>query len=156
MHLNQHCTMSENMDLDEGESILALEEKFSGRRSKLSQDVFELELLKSSSSASSSSSRITELCASILDELKRSSMGPLYEFYTSSPSALLGSPDSILLSELKAKNTAELKKLDAEIVTAREGPHGGDVEAAEAMTKRANFLSQIGDSVSTILEMFYL
>jgi hypothetical protein len=150
--------MSENMDLDEGESILALEEKFSGRRSKLSQDVFELELLKSSSSASSSSSssRITELCASILNELKRSSMGPLYEFYTSSPSALLGSPDSILLSELKAKNTAELKKLDAEIVTAREGPHGGDVEAAEAMTKRANFLSQIGDSVSTILEMFYL
>jgi len=149
--------MSDNMDLDEGESILALEEKFAGRRSKLSQDVFELELLKSSSaSSSSSSSRITELCTSILDELKRSSMGPLYEFYTSSPSALLGSPDSILLSELKAKNTAELKKLDAEIVTAREGPHGGDVEAAEAMTKRANFLSQIGDSVSTILEMFYL
>jgi hypothetical protein len=152
--------MSENMDLDEGESILALEEKFAGRRSKLSQDVFELELLKSSSaSSSSSSSRITELCTSILDELKRSSMGPLYEFYTSSPSALLGSPDSILLSELKAKNTAELKKLDAEIVTAREGPHGGDVEAAEAMTKRANYLSQIGDSVSTFrtfLEMFYL
>ena len=86
-------------------------------------------------------------------------MGSLYEFYTSSPSALLGSPDSILLSELKAKNTAELKKLDAEIVTAREGPHGGDVEAAEAMTKRANYLSQIGDSVSTFrtfLEMFYL
>jgi hypothetical protein len=148
------------MDLDEGESILALEEKFAGRRSKLSQDVFELELLKSSSaSSSSSSSRITELCTSILDELKRSSMGPLYEFYTSSPSALLGSPDSILLTELKAKNTAELKKLDAEIVTAREGPHGGDVEAAEAMTKRANYLSQIGDSVSTFrtfLEMFYL
>ena len=148
------------MDLDEVESILALEEKFAGRRSKLSQDVFELELLKSSSaSSSSSSSRITELCTSILDELKRSSMGPLYEFYTSSPSALLGSPDSILLSELKAKNTAELKKLDAEIVTAREGPHGGDVEAAEAMTKRANYLSQIGDSVSTFrtfLEMFYL
>lgn len=148
------------MDLDEGESILALEEKFAGRRSKLSQDVFELELLKSfSASSSSSSSRITELCTSILDELKRSSMGPLYEFYTSSPSALLGSPDSILLSELKAKNTAELKKLDAEIVTAREGPHGGDVEAAEAMTKRANYLSQIGDSVSTFrtfLEMFYL
>ena len=152
--------MSDNMDLDEGESILALEEKFAGRRSKLSQDVFELELLKSSSaSSSSSSSRFTELCTSILDELKRSSMGPLYEFYTSSPSALLGSPDSILLTELKAKNTAELKKLDAEIVTAREGPHGGDVEAAEAMTKRANYLSQIGDSVSTFrtfLEMFYL
>ena len=91
--------MSDNMDLDEGESILALEEKFAGRRSKLSQDVFELELLKSSSaSSSSSSSRITELCTSILDELKRSSMGPLYEFYTSSPSALLGSPDSILLT----------------------------------------------------------
>jgi hypothetical protein len=58
------------------------------------------------------------------------------------------------LSDLKAKNAAELKKLDAEILSAREGPHGGEVEAAEAMTKRANYLSQIGDSVSIFVYIF--
>lgn len=142
--------MSDKMDLEGGgeESVLSLEEKFAGRRAQLSQNMFEIELLLSSSSSSSSSSRLADLRAAVIDELKRCSMAPLYEAYTSSPTALLGLPDVSVLTELKAKNAAELKKLDAEILTAREGPHGGEVEAAEAMSKRANYLSQIGDSVS--------
>jgi hypothetical protein len=147
--------MSDKMDVEGEESSQQIEEKFAGARSNLHQHIFEFELLQSKSSSSpTSSARLADLRSAIIDELKRCSMGPLYESYASKPSALLGSPDAAVLSDLKAKNAAELKKLDAEILSAREGPHGGEVEAAEAMTKRANYLSQIGDSVSIFVYIF--
>ena len=57
-------------------------------------------------------------------------------------------PESALLSELEEKNRVELEKLDEAMADAVENL--GDVEQRDALLNKAEYLSTIGDKVSSI------
>jgi len=78
----------------------------------------------------------------LIAEVKAKEMAP---FYADMCAELEKTPDKKILSDLKAKNKAHLKKLDDKIEAA--GQVEGDVstDVRDAMIEKATYFSQIGD-----------
>lgn len=71
-------------------------------------------------------------------------MGPYYKKLAAEHTGLLPL-DAALAAELDAKNTEELKKLDARIEDAEQNL--GETDIADACTAKALYLAQIGEKV---------
>lgn len=80
-----------------------------------------------------------DLKAKILAEVERNAMAPFYEVLCARFAWIV---DEELQGKMKSANAEELKKFDTAIAEARESH--GDVEVADAVTKKATYLGQIG------------
>jgi 26S proteasome regulatory subunit N7 len=113
-----------------------------------------------------------EARAALLEGIQANEMGPWYRVLTQAPAASTSeSPasqtpaqssssapaavptatvipfDATILEELEKKNTATLEKLDERLKHAQETE--GESEISDALRGRANYLTKIGDKVST-------
>jgi len=74
----------------------------------------------------------------------------MVHFYRSAAETWGESADEALVSELEARNAAELKEIEAKIADAKENL--GDVEVREGHLEKAHFLARIGDKDAALEE----
>ena len=78
-------------------------------------------------------------------DVKETEMAPYYKMITSAPSGLV--LDQVLLEGMEKANEDELKQLDERLEEAEKTE--GESEISDALRAKANFLTRIGDKVSS-------